>query len=237
MKTKYIALAAAILLLGTLVKSHATTIITDNYWGDPTGSSHPLNVGDVFDPDGQGPYDITHMDVDFDGINLDVTIHSGYFSSPDLASKTPSYAFGSLFLSTDGWDPDGDASNHYVTDNMITGTTWEYAINLADNGDAFLYTVLPGDPILGGDQRQLQEYQYVPLRTHVALGSWSLTPLTLSISMSLPEHVAELGLHWTMFCGNDVIEGGVSAVPEPGTFILLGIGLAGIAGFARKRLN
>ncbi|MRR55635.1 MAG: PEP-CTERM sorting domain-containing protein [Deltaproteobacteria bacterium] len=39
-----------------------------------------------------------------------------------------------------------------------------------------------------------------------------------------------------MTCGNDTIEGGASApVPEPGTLLLLGGGLLGLAFYTKRR--
>ena len=43
-----------------------------------------------------------------------------------------------------------------------------------------------------------------------------------------------IGLHWTMKCGNDVIEG-AAPVPEPSTMLLLGSGLVGLWGIRKKR--
>jgi hypothetical protein len=50
----------------------------------------------------------------------------------------------------------------------------------------------------------------------------------------------DLGFHWTMTCANDVMEGGISnsaAVPEPGTMLLLGMGIAGLGAAGRKRFK
>ena len=47
-----------------------------------------------------------------------------------------------------------------------------------------------------------------------------------------------IALHWTMFCGNDVIEGewSVPTVPAPGSILLLGLGLAALsAGQLRRK--
>jgi hypothetical protein len=53
------------------------------------------------------------------------------------------------------------------------------------------------------------------------------------------EDELNLGFHWATTCANDVIEGGIhkAAVPEPGTMLLLGMGIAGLGAAGRKRLN
>jgi hypothetical protein len=50
----------------------------------------------------------------------------------------------------------------------------------------------------------------------------------------------DLGIHWTMRCGNDVLNltANVNPIPEPATMLLIGSGLIGLAvGFRRKFLG
>jgi hypothetical protein len=42
-------------------------------------------------------------------------------------------------------------------------------------------------------------------------------------------------LHWTMSCGNDLLDLTVAPIPEPGTLLLLGPGLAALWMFSRRR--
>jgi hypothetical protein len=98
-----------------------------------------------------------------------------------------------------------------------------------------------------------QEHTFTPGSGNSALasGSWFITDnegdddyLTFTIDLSgktwslLSSGSDGLGFHWAMGCANDTIEGfaSVTAVPEPGTLLLMGLGLAGgMAGTRRMR--
>ncbi|MDN3637325.1 PEP-CTERM sorting domain-containing protein [Simiduia curdlanivorans] len=56
-------------------------------------------------------------------------------------------------------------------------------------------------------------------------------------ALGLSSSFLNMDAHWTMSCGNDVIEAHAEVdVPEPAPFALLGLGLLGLA-IARKRLS
>ena len=57
--------------------------------------------------------------------------------------------------------------------------------------------------------------------------NYTLQTLTFEFS-SMGLDPNKIGYHWTMACGNDVVEGGGTPVPEPGTLFLLGLGFLGL---------
>jgi len=59
-----------------------------------------------------------------------------------------------------------------------------------------------------------------------------------TVSFVIPDgmDIQNIAAHWTMSCGNDVVEG-CAPVPEPQTLLLMGIGLLGLAFAGRKKLG
>jgi len=247
---------------GVMSSNTPATIIAND--GTDTIEASPAKSGDVYDPnltntiEGFG-YDISGMDVSILNGTLTVIIYSNkdnYFGKW-LLNKS-AYAPGDLFLSTTGWNPLETSTDtftngkrNYNSDGAGVGTSWDFVVALenvltANKGTSNLYsTAAANGNISYGTLRNAQEAYFSPSTnaTSVGTGVWEIVSPTnanpyLLITTSLTnemQNVREWGLHWTMECANDVIEGSFSPVPEPATVLLFGAGLAGLAAFGRRR--
>lgn len=217
------------------------------YWG---GVIRYNNVDYASPTDVWG--DVAHYAVDSLTVNRTSTSLSATLTGSYFSSGVNEYA-GDLFLSTDGWSAysTGITDTHHASDTSAVGS-WEYVLHRNTNGSISLYAVdntkiVTSDAISAGPNVDTSQYRtgqevYYNPGSQLALGtgSWSISGNSMNFTLTgltLSQFNLDgiLGVHWTMSCGNDVIEGqGGSQVPEPATLILFGAGILGLAG-ARAR--
>lgn len=211
-------------------------VLTDNYIGPGATNSGYVNsdvIGNLND------FDILGLNATISSDLLKVDIYSTYFDNSIGRYDTE---LGDLFISVDGYSGEGEG--------------WEFAAVLDNyhpqiiegkaSGSVSLYDTTDGVIVLSNVShsnyiyRAGQEVQFTPHANAnaIATGAWGIDDNWLSIYIAgediLPV-VTEVGFHYAMTCGNDVIEGGVAPVPEPATMLLLGTGLIGLAGISRRK--
>lgn len=235
-------------------EARATTIY-DNYIGANPGlngtTSSTWYGKDVIGK--SSLFGVEKMNVAFANGRMQVDIFSDFFDN--ITNNGFGVGLGDLFISTDGYHPHSPT----MDDNALNGETWEYVLALDSHdglgGNVELHAlpaggagILMSDDFFGQSgyiYRQGQEVQYDksqdPANPVLATGQWSVDMDNLLLSLSIDmlnewSNVKEFGFHWTMTCGNDVIEGAAPApVPEPTTIFLFGTGLVGLASFSRKK--
>ena len=164
---------------------------------------------------------------------------------------------GDLFISTNGWAPFGLDGGH-SGDNASNGEGWEFVFDTSTKkiyGGSFGVSLSDAEMspypelVAGVDFRGNQETRRSTGGDETATGTvqWSTDAevdadgiayiiynfVLADIGITDPNGAINLGFHWTMTCGNDVIEGGVDSgpgneVPEPGIVLLFGLGLLGL---------
>jgi hypothetical protein len=250
MKSMLKLLTAAIVSLAFAGAAAGQAIFPDTYWGgQPTNPVYKDVVGS-FDT-----FDLSHVETTVSGASVTINIYGNYFdnilSGEDLFKTT----MGDLFISVDGLaynDVEADTLDDYFQ-SPTSYTTWEYAVRLGtyynmngvldDEAVQFgtVHAITENDVVLTTpngytNYRANQEWQIDPESRIVGGATWYIGstgdgPNSNFLSIIIEDFGNIIGLptdsaiHWTMSCGNDVVE--TPIVPEPST-----IGILGAAGMA-----
>jgi len=181
---------------------------------------------------------------------IKVILKGPYFGSINV---DPSNALmgkpGDLYISSTGWKVTTDigGTGYGVGDKFLLSEGWDYVVPFKNNAAGFntgLYE-LTGPFTSSSNQGIFTEWREDQAwrdgagnkvgNAKVDLFFDPTGSLTFTVENVFNWDPAGIGYHWTMGCGNDVVEGGAQVdVPEPAALLLLGLGLVGLAVYKRK---
>jgi hypothetical protein len=236
-------LGTILCVLALSVNAQALTI-DDSTSGAATyyGGTIKPNAGSYDDVIGLNNFNVDQMVVTRVGDDVSVVLSGLYFGT-DYASGLSRYGNpGDLYISTSGWKVN-NPTDHARNDTFESNEGWDYVISYSTGK---IYELNFNGIVMSsnesghwGGYRTGQAWRggYGDL-VEQATASLNTSAKTLTFNFSVDPNaydVYSFGYHWTMACGNDVVEGGGTPVPEPATILLLGFGFAGLAVLRRKK--
>jgi hypothetical protein len=224
----------------------------NTYWGGVSWNGNPSGqdvIGNAFDVDG--------MNVRITGSTMTVEVIGPYFPYGGGPGND-----GDLYFSSKGWKHTAD-SPHFASDTFTSAEGWDYVIGVKQK-EVIIDGIRSFVPVTGvykldftENLPDMNDLQYTTVTLGIlsagrALQAWkggygdfvetaTVTPdylnsmLTYTFDISFLADPNNMGFHWTMYCGNDVVEGeGSTRVPEPRSLFLLGLGLVGLCVYRRR---
>lgn len=239
-KRMIIAFLLMISFMITYPQAAFTFTIDDTGIGAYWGGSDPRGYGDVIqDSNPLHSFALDKMDITFDGSLVTVAVTGNYFST-GINYNNNYFSPGDLYINPTGWITTGTAPN-YGNDTFNNNEGWSLVVTQTGvyhlDFNQIQFTQAPA----GWYYRANQAWQGGATGDSLSEVDYSIN----SDGVSYTFNTAGLGLgdkfglHWTMRCGNDVIEGldPIPPVPEPASMTLLGLGLLGLGVVSRKKFK
>jgi len=141
-------------------------------------------------------------------------------------------------------DVNGDGTYDYAIDFSISGTTSgtpaSFSLYKVTNWEDSVYFPI-ANPFEMKDGEKVDDFTGVFGSGYYANNSDGGLSYVLEGSFNLSLLGAytgnDIGIHWTMQCGNDYLNQTSAPVPEPATMLLFGCGLIGLAAVGRKKFQ
>ena len=208
---------------------------------------YPYGVGYLPSPgslgEGGEKFDLEGLFVNFDNDYMYVALTNSYGMSVTSSSWGTTFRQGDIFFGF------GGEINTFAIDvstgNLVSVNSWAYIQNL--DGSYYSNTTIRNrvgafeavDFSVLGSANQAETFwpglETDPLLPDATNGDTYVFEWKFDRSLLGWDGVSNIFFHTTLGCGNDLIEYDFVAIPEPGTMILLGLGLFGAGILARRK--
>lgn len=212
---------------------------------------YPYGIGHLPSPgglsEGGEKFDLEGFHAAISGSKLFMSMTSSFSDSVYSTGWRTWYRQGDIFINVDGgdWDYAIDVStNEFVrvgSWNYITDKTGSYYSDVTIRNAVGAFEVATGTSLTAAAyvDNYYTSLETNPLAPSLYQGThvleWEVDMSGLSAADIAALTGGPLQFHATLECGNDLIDQEINPIPEPGTLMLFGMGLAGLAYRLRRR--